>query len=537
MKIQKLRIVNFKKFNDIIIEMNDDTNIFVGENDSGKTTILEALAMALTGKINGVNIATKFTPDWFNYDARIDYINSLSTDNPKSPPMIVIEVFFKNENDPKFQNYCGTNNLSHEDAIGVKLEIKFNSDYSDAYKNLLTEGKVLDIPIEFYKVEFRSFANPDFYIPTTSKKLGIIDTTKKDYGIVLNRFVSNSISTYLSEEEETNLRLAYRSNRKDFTDSTAVKNLNEKIKQENLFKNKVVSLNLKESEIDGWKNEIVLSIDSIPFENLGFGSQNMLKSELFIKQNADVDILIIEEPENNLSFTNMSILVDKLSSCGKQIFLSTHSSFIANKLGLNNVHLVCNSAISSLKSLNEDTYNFFLKLSGYNTLRLLLANSIILVEGPADELIIEKAYCDKYGKTPISDGTDVMAIGGIAFERYCELAENLGKNITVVTDNDKNLQKVKLKYNKFLHVKLCVEEDEKLNTLEPSVLNANKDDFDEFKKIIYKGYDVCDKTYDEIKDFMKNNKTEWSLRVYTSDKKIKYPNYILDAIGKNEHEK
>ena len=199
MKIQKLRIVNFKKFNDIIIEMNDDTNIFVGENDSGKTTILEALAMALTGKINGVNIATKFTPDWFNYDARIDYINSLSTDNPKSPPMIVIEVFFKNENDPKFQNYCGTNNLSHEDAIGVKLEIKFNSDYSDAYKNLLTEGKVLDIPIEFYKVEFRSFANPDFYIPTTSKKLGIIDTTKKDYGIVLNRFVSNSISTYISE--------------------------------------------------------------------------------------------------------------------------------------------------------------------------------------------------------------------------------------------------------------------------------------------------------------------------------------------------
>lgn len=30
--------------------MNDDINIFVGENDSGKTTILEALSMVLTGK-------------------------------------------------------------------------------------------------------------------------------------------------------------------------------------------------------------------------------------------------------------------------------------------------------------------------------------------------------------------------------------------------------------------------------------------------------------------------------------------------------
>lgn len=536
MKVQKLRIVNYKKFNDITIDMNDNTNIFVGENDSGKTTILEALAMVLTGKINGVNIITKFTPDWFNNNSRVKYIESLSSENPTPPPTIIIEAFFKDEGDPKFKNYCGTNNLTHEDAIGVKLEIKFNEDYSISYKTLLSENKILDIPIEFYKVEFRSFANPDFYIQTTSKKLGIIDTTKKDYGVVLNRFVSNSISTYLSEEEETNLRLAYRSNRKDFTESDAVKNLNKKIKEEELFQDKIVSLNLKENEIDGWKNEIVLSVNSIPFENLGFGSQNILKSELFIKQNENVDVLIIEEPENNLSFTNMSILVDKLSNCGKQIFMSTHSSFVANKLGLNNLHLVCNNNISSLKSLSEDTYNFFLKLSGYNTLRLLLANSIILVEGPADELIIQKAYLEEFGKLPISNGIDVMAIGGVAFERYCELAETIGKDITIVTDNDHDLQKVKNKYSKFSHVKLCVEDNEDLNTLEPSVLNVNKDNFDEFKQIIYKRNDIANKTYDDIKDFMGNNKTEWSLRVYTSDKKINYPSYILEAIGKNTDE-
>lgn len=50
MKIEKLIIKNYKTFNDITIQMNDDVNIFVGENDSGKTIILEALSIVLTGK-------------------------------------------------------------------------------------------------------------------------------------------------------------------------------------------------------------------------------------------------------------------------------------------------------------------------------------------------------------------------------------------------------------------------------------------------------------------------------------------------------
>jgi len=39
----------------------------------------------------------------------------------------------------------------------------------------------------------------------------------------------------------------------------------------------------------------------------------------------------------------------------------------------------------------HDTYNYFIKLPGFNTLRVLLANKIILVEGPADELIIQSS--------------------------------------------------------------------------------------------------------------------------------------------------
>ena len=91
------------------------------------------------------------------------------------------------------------------------------------------------------------------------------------------------------------------------------KNLNAKLQSEHRFRDKQVTLNLRENDIDGWKSEMSLSLDNIPLDNAGFGTQNMVKTEMFMQQNIDVDILIIEEPENNLSYTNMSILISRLS--------------------------------------------------------------------------------------------------------------------------------------------------------------------------------------------------------------------------------
>ena len=261
------------------------------------------------------------------------------------------------------------------------------------------------------KINFRSFANPEYYIQTTAKRVACIDTTKKDYGPVLNRFVAGSINEYLSENDVTELRHAYRANRYEFTENQAVKNLNSKLQASHSFDGRTISLNLRETGVDEWKSDMSISLDGIPLENSGFGTQNMFKSEIFLLQNSDVDILIFEEPENNLSYANMSILISKLSeSSEKQLFISTHSSFVANKLGLQHLHLVANNSTTPFKALKKDTYDYFLKLPGYNTLRILLANEAILVEGPADELIIQRAYMDNYGKQPIEFGIDVSTV-------------------------------------------------------------------------------------------------------------------------------
>ena len=53
MTINKLVIKNYKLIRDIVIPLNPDINIFVGENDAGKSTILEVLSILTTGKLNG----------------------------------------------------------------------------------------------------------------------------------------------------------------------------------------------------------------------------------------------------------------------------------------------------------------------------------------------------------------------------------------------------------------------------------------------------------------------------------------------------
>lgn len=370
------------------------------------------------------------------------------------------------------------------------------------------------------KINFRSFANPEYYIQTTAKRVACIDTTKKDYGPVLNRFVAGSINEYLSENDVTELRHAYRANRYEFTENQAVKNLNSKLQASHSFDGRTISLNLRETGVDEWKSDMSISLDGIPLENSGFGTQNMFKSEIFLLQNSDVDILIFEEPENNLSYANMSILISKLSeSSEKQLFISTHSSFVANKLGLQHLHLVANNSTTPFKALKKDTYDYFLKLPGYNTLRILLANEAILVEGPADELIIQRAYMDNYGKQPIEFGIDVIAVDSLAFQRYCELASLICKHLTIVTDNDGNANEVINRYKKYGDlVTLCIEQDDSRRTLEPSVLAANIDSFEEFRAIIYQGKDIRTRDAKSILNFMLGNKTEWSMRVFTNEK-------------------
>ena len=91
MMIKKLLIKNYKSIEEVVIEMQSDVNIFVGENDSGKSTILEAISIVSTGNLNGRSFEKQIKANLFNQKTREKYIASLkSKKQVQSPPIIVI---------------------------------------------------------------------------------------------------------------------------------------------------------------------------------------------------------------------------------------------------------------------------------------------------------------------------------------------------------------------------------------------------------------------------------------------------------------
>ena len=53
--IQQLTILGLRKFKEIEIEFNKDMNIVVGENEAGKSTILETISIVLNQQYKNVD--------------------------------------------------------------------------------------------------------------------------------------------------------------------------------------------------------------------------------------------------------------------------------------------------------------------------------------------------------------------------------------------------------------------------------------------------------------------------------------------------
>lgn len=66
MYIEKVKIHNFKCYKDFEICLEKGMNIIVGDNESGKSTIIEAINLALTGIINGKSIWNEISQYLFN---------------------------------------------------------------------------------------------------------------------------------------------------------------------------------------------------------------------------------------------------------------------------------------------------------------------------------------------------------------------------------------------------------------------------------------------------------------------------------------
>lgn len=72
-RISKIKLLNFKRFVNYEIEPNDKINIIVGDNETGKSSILQAIDLVASGSIRKVEALGLET--LFNTKANRQYSN------------------------------------------------------------------------------------------------------------------------------------------------------------------------------------------------------------------------------------------------------------------------------------------------------------------------------------------------------------------------------------------------------------------------------------------------------------------------------
>lgn len=84
--LKKIIIKNYKVFPDFVLELNAGMNVIVGDNDVGKSNLLEAINLALTGRLRGNQIAAELSPFLMNLDATRQYISAMRSRRAAIPP-------------------------------------------------------------------------------------------------------------------------------------------------------------------------------------------------------------------------------------------------------------------------------------------------------------------------------------------------------------------------------------------------------------------------------------------------------------------
>lgn len=531
MYIQRAIVQNYRCLQTADVSFNKKLNVVVGGNECGKSTLLEAIHLALTGQLNSRPIQIELHPYLFNLDIVEEYTHKLKAHVSAPPPSISIELFLAD--DPALSKLRGINNTLGVDLPGVVMTIELNPVHATDFAQYVSEpDDIRTLPIEFYAVKWRDFADNEItnarMIPLNAS---LIDASTLKNNAAASRYVVDIVKESLSSTERVDLALSYRLMKDRFLEEPKVKTINDALAAKTgTISEKVISVSLDTSARATWEAGIMPHLDEIPLPLVGKGEQNSVKIKLAMETSATSNIILIEEAENHLSYASLNELISHISANAgtRQIFITTHSSFVLNKLGVESVLLFQrgdNIRISELK--DESTRDYFMKLPGHDTLRLILASRTILVEGPSDELIVQRAYKEKHGVMPLEQGVDVISVNSLAFKRFLDIAIAMKKETDVVTDNDGDLEKVKAKYAGYdtsPFVKLQYDDDPHYPTLEPQLVRKNG--LATVNAILGKAFT------DEASAIahMIANKAETALKFFETEVQWVPPDYITRAI-------
>lgn len=529
MYLKKISLKNFRKFSgtshnsDLNMNFQPGLNVIVGENDSGKTAIIDAIKLLL-GTVSDDYDRIQEEDFYCNSEGIFSsnfYIEGYFTDLSTDEAGLFLEWLSFDENG------------GYELRIVLEINKKKNDNGQEFIERLLLAGEkncetrldskartILKVtylkPLRDADTELRpGFKSRLAQILKAHSSFKQDDTDKHILENIMEK-ANGQIENYFMQEYE---------------DGRSIKSDIEGIlsKFYDVKDNDKANTNfaVTPSNLKAILNKLSLNSDSI---NLGLGNMNLLfiATELILLENSTSintvgpHITLIEELEAHLHTQAQIRLIKHLEEVVKnkettQFILTSHSTNLVSSINPNNLIYLYDRIAHPLSTeytlLDSGDYKFLERFLDSTKSNLFFAKGLILVEGDS-ELLLLPAISELIGIPLHQYGISLVNIGGTSFERYVKLFSTKAEPaiklpISLITDldvkpkvyydeedqkiyliNDENQKRIEDLIGKTIEVDIIGKEYSKIKNLQKSLKIKESHFKEELKTITEQGITV-----------------------------------------------
>ena len=449
MYLSTLKLWNFRKYCEgpngepgLVVRFHEGVNVLVGENDSGKTAIVDAIRYALKTQ----------SGEYIQFDDK-DFFQDI---NGTRKDEFKIECVFDglNEQDSGlFWEWLSWNDDKTKYLLKVWLFAKrkdnvimpsFSAGIEGQADRMDTEARELLKVVYFKPLRDALTDMTHGYKSRLAQILGaheLFKTQKDEHG---NNAKHKLETDYESLKQEIENFFQEGGNGAIITGD-----INAFLKKHFLLNGDPRSAQIKLT--GGELTDILRLLDLVMEGNKsGLGTLNLLciaaEMLLFNNQKKGLKLALVEELEAHLHPQYQLRLIDYISSQqnNEQFILSTHSITLASKIKLENLIVLKDKEAYPMSAdytmMSPADYKFLERFLDATKANLFFAKGLIMVEGDAENLLVP-AIAEVLERPLYKYGVSVVNVGSTAYKRYVNIFKRKDEKafdmpIAVISDLD-----------------------------------------------------------------------------------------------------
>ncbi|MGG7035935.1 MAG: ATP-dependent nuclease [Flavobacterium sp.] len=435
MFISKLKIKNFKCFDEVEIKFDPNFNLIIGENNSGKSTIFDALRLWQLA-------FQKFLKDRTNNQQSSFYASqfySFTIDDISFLRVLDFKNLFKNNSKKEFEISLTISDGQSEVILPIlflkttkgqvlNFQLCKLPNQRPSVSQKLSELFKIPLGSDFKELFLFTYINPIFLLPNTEPQYS-------------KGYILNKLHKAKANEIIRNLLFAISPERKKIKkDSKTDKLIYIEESLKCILQIENISFSKRLEDEDSYikifsKNEVLNT--EVEINQLGSGTINVLNILSVLAygdyEKFGLNALLLDEPDSHLHFNHQSRLYAHLKNVAldenKQIFIITHNSTLISqfesvlfvKKGIKQINPISlyEYLENELIMIDENHYNVMKELNNAKKEKDRLENElkeyskpIIYCEGTTDVTILQNAFNKLYGKDLFDNYVTIIGGGG-----------------------------------------------------------------------------------------------------------------------------